>query len=202
MLNWEWMQVSIEKVLNCIERQILRQIVSTTALRHWVWKKPIVQHCNMVHDMMVMIWKVQWCSWINQNESFNIISKLQNERKKQNVLYFKFGLLGSVFAFLLLSCRKPQCLGMHLWTVRRVRNAEDNTYLAFVKLQKGQLYALLFGHKKRPTFKHVGRNMVFFNPQSSLTVTWQLFLSSHILWNGKAKEEGGKEGGRNHRKRT
>ena len=148
MLNWEWMQVSIEKVLNCIERQILRQIVSTTALRHWVWKKPIVQHCNMVHDMMVMIWKVQWCSWINQNESFNIISKLQNERKKQNVLYFKFGLLGSIFAFLLLSCRKPQCLGMHLWTVRRVRNAEDNMYLAFVKLQKGQLYALLFGHKK------------------------------------------------------
>ena len=201
MLNWEWMQVSIEKVLNCIERQILRQIVSTTALRHWVWKKPIVQHCNMVHDMMVMIWKVQWCSWINQNESFNIISKLQNERKKAECTLFQ------VWSFRLSFCLFAFCPAENpnVWecTYEPLGGSEmQRTIFGFCKTPKRSALCFALWPQKRPTFKHLGRNMVFFNPQSSLTVTWQLFLSSHILWNGKAKEEGGKEGGRNHRKRT
>ena len=143
------MQVSIEKAE-------LHWTTNSEAnrLRHWIWKKPIVQHCNMVHDRMVMIWKVQWCSWINQNESFSIISKLQNEKRKESRLYYiskrylTLGLFGSVFAF--LTSRKPQCLGMHLWTVRRVRNARDNIWLS-KNSQKGQLYALHFCHKNFQT---------------------------------------------------
>ena len=146
----------------------------------------------MVHDRMVMIWKVQWCSWINQNESFSIISKLQNEKRKESRLYYiskhylTLGLFGSVFAF--LTSRKPQCLGMHLWTVRRVRNA-GGQYLAFEKLPKRSTLCFALLPQKLSNILEERWSFLILSEQS-YCVTWQLFissLSSHILWNGEGK---------------
>ena len=112
------------------------------------------------------------------------------KKRKQIVLYFKtlfdFGLLGSVFAF--LTSRKPQCLGMHLWTVRRVRNA-GGQYLAFEKLPKRSTLCFALLPQKLSNILEERWSFLILSEQS-YCVTWQLFLSSlssHILWNGEGK---------------
>ena len=180
------MQVSIEKAE-------LHWTTNSEAnrLRHWIWKKPIVQHCNMVHDRMVMIWKVQWCSWINQNESFSIISKLQNEKRKESRLYYiskrylTLDLLGSVFAF--LTSRKPQCLGMHLWTVRRVRNA-GGQYLAFEKLPKRSTLCFALLPQKLSNILEERWSFLILSEQSYSDLTafpFKSFKSYFVEWRGE-----------------
>ena len=190
------MQVSIEKAE-------LHWTTNSEAnrLRHWIWKKPIVQHCNMVHDRMVMIWKVQWCSWINQNESFSIISKLQNEKRKESRLYYI----------------SKRYLTLDFWAQFLPFWPAENPNVwecIYEPLGGSEMQGTIFGFRKTPkkvnfmlctfatkTFKHLGRKMVFFNPQRAV-LQWLDSFSFQVFQVIFCGMERGKEGGRNHRKRT
>ena len=114
------------------------------------------------------------------------------KKRKQIVLYFKtlfdFGLFGSVFA--ILTSRKPQCLGMHLWTVRRVRNA-GGQYLAFEKLPKRSTLCFALLPQKLSNILEERWSFVILSEQSYSDLTafpFKSFKSYFVEWRGEKKE--------------